>query len=179
MASGDELTRRRNERFLGLYRPVKADCERWAYSLTRDYVVAEDILQQSIMVGLENLHQLKNEGAFKTWMFRIIRRNHLLRIRADKRQATPVDPEGLGSIRQEGEDLDKADQRRKVVTIILNRLSPEQSQALVLFEMEDLSIREVAQVMEKPEGAVRVLLHRARIRFAEIFDGLEGSSELY
>lgn len=179
MSSGDELTRQRNERFLGLLQPIYADCQRWAYSLTRDRAVAEDVLSQGLLVGLENIHQLKNDGAFKTWMFRILRNTHLLKIRSEKREATTVDPEGLVGIPNRGEGLDKQDERSQIVSQALAQLSDEQGQALALFEMEQLSIREVAQVLGKTESAVRVLLHRARIRFKEAFVKIEGSERLF
>jgi RNA polymerase sigma factor (sigma-70 family) len=50
----------------------------------------------------------------------------------------------------------------------LARLAPEQRMALELFELHELSIREVANVMGKAETAVRVQLHRARARMAEM-----------
>jgi RNA polymerase sigma-70 factor (ECF subfamily) len=52
--------------------------------------------------------------------------------------------------------------------LTLEQLSPEQREALVLFEVHGLSIREVSEVLGKKEGAVRVLLHRARERLEEL-----------
>jgi RNA polymerase sigma-70 factor (ECF subfamily) len=56
---------------------------------------------------------------------------------------------------------------------VLSRLSEEQRNGLVLFEMFNFSIKEVAQILGKKEGAVRVLLHRARDRMAAMLDEME------
>jgi RNA polymerase sigma-70 factor (ECF subfamily) len=168
-----ELTSERNARFLALLKPVYADCQRWAYSLTQDVVDAEDVLGQSVLTGLSKIHQLKKDGAFKTWMFRIIANTHRLWLRSRKRQPQVMDPESLP---QRGprddnwaERLDRADTVRR----LLGRLSSEQRQALVLFELDGMSIREVSSVMGKKETAVRVLLHRARQRLSDLLK-LEG-----
>ena len=73
MVLQQQLTDERNARFLKLFKPVKADCERWVMHLAQDATVAEDMLQQAILMGLQSIHQLKNDIVFKAWMFRIIR----------------------------------------------------------------------------------------------------------
>ena len=174
MAAEHELTEQRNARFLKLLEPVHSDCQRWAYNLAQDRTIAEDVFSQSILTGLEHIHQLKNEDAFKTWMFRIIRNTHLLWLRSNKRQADPVDPDVLSGFSPAGESHPQRVDREDVVGRALEQLSPEQRQGLVLFHLEQLSIKEMAQVMGKKQSAVRVLLHRARQRFEGILKDIDG-----
>jgi RNA polymerase sigma-70 factor, ECF subfamily len=164
MASQQELTDARNARFMNLLKPVMPDCERFAYSLTLNVPDAQDIVSQAIVSGLQNLHQLKNDGAFKTWMFRIINNHFRMLIRGRKREADPVDPEELPRQKQSGDSFVERDERRTVVSQALAKLSPDQRQALVLFEVEGLSIRETSEVLGKSEVAIRVTLTRARER---------------
>lgn len=174
MAAEHELTEQRNERFLKLLEPIHSDCQRWAYNLAQDKTIAEDVFSQSILTGLEHIHQLKNEDAFKTWMFRIIRNTHLLWLRSNKRQADPVDPDVLSGISHGGESHSQQADRESMVQQALEKLSPEQRQGLVLFHLEQLSIKDIAQVMGKKQSAVRVLLHRARQRFELVLKDIEG-----
>jgi RNA polymerase sigma factor (sigma-70 family) len=167
MTSQRELTDERNARFLALLRPVHRDCQRWAFTLTGNQVDAEDVLEEGILTALKSLHQLKNDEAFKTWMFRILQTTWHMQIRSRRRPVDSVEPAeleqrlpGVASEAERGE-------RASIVHQALGKLAPEQRQALVLFELHELSIREVAQVMDKNESAVRVLLHRARGRMAE------------
>lgn len=173
MASQQELTDDRNARFLELLEPIYRDCERWAYSRTQNRSDAEDVLSQSILTALESFHQLKNEAAFKTWIFRIISNTHRLQIRQSKRSPDPVDPEILSSAPSQTEEWTLQQERSRVVRQVLSRLSEEQRNGLMLFEMFNFSIKEVAEILGKKEGAVRVLLHRARDRMAAMLDEME------
>ena len=172
MASQQELTDARNTRFLDLLKPVYGDCERWAFYLAKNSNDAEDVFSESIKTGLEKIHQLKNDGAFKTWMFRIIANTYRLWLRSNKRQPEAMAPEILTAVAPREEDLDEQARRAELVRQALSKLSEEQRQGLVLFEMENFSIREISRVMGKKEGAIRVLLTRARQRLAALLTEL-------
>lgn len=174
MTAEHELTEQRNTRFLKLLEPVHKDCQRWAYNLAQDKTIAEDVFSQAVLTGLEHIHQLKNDDAFKTWMFRVIRNTHLLWLRSNKRQASPVDPDVLAGMPYSAESHSHKTDREGLVQQSLEKLSPEQRQGLVLFHLEQLSIKDIAQVMGKKESAVRVLLHRARQRFEKVLKDVEG-----
>ena len=168
MASQQELTDARNRRFLDLLKPVEADCKRWSLWLTKDEHEAADVLSQALLMGLEAIHQLKNDGAFKAWMFRIIVNAHRMYLRSSKRNPEAVDPEILPALAPREDSWVQRVEQATVVRSALEGLSPEQRQALILFEVHGLSIREVSAVLDRNEGAVRVLLHRARQRLEEL-----------
>ncbi|MEZ5339422.1 MAG: RNA polymerase sigma factor [bacterium] len=158
-----------------LLEPVNTDCQRWAYTLTRDKVFAEDVYAQAILTGLVNIHQLREDGAFKSWMFRIIANTFRQSLRRDSRQPEAMPPEDLGNRSPRDEEWTEREARSRVLRVAIEKLSPDQREALLLFEVHGLSIREISQVMGKSESAVRVLLHRARQRLAELLkrDGIE------
>ena len=170
MAVVHELTEERNERFLSLYRTVQADCQRWAYSLAQNATDAEDILAQSVLTALRYIHQLKNDGAFKVWMFKIIANTYRLSLRANKRVPESIDPDLLHQHASGEEAWTERAELVRVLRQLLGRLAPEQRQALVLYEVHGLSIREVAGIMGKREPAVRVTLHRAKQRMAKLLE---------
>jgi RNA polymerase sigma-70 factor (ECF subfamily) len=175
MASQQELTDERNRRFLALLKPVDTDCQRWAYSLTQNREDANDLYAQSILIGLEHIHQLKKESAFKTWMFRIISNAHRFMLRQRKRQPEPLEQAKLEWAAPRADDWAEQLDQRALIGKVLSQLSPDQRRALVLFEEHGLSIREVSEVMGKRQTAVRVLLHRARQRMVELLkkEGIE------
>ena len=168
MTSQQELTEERNSRFMALLEPVYRDCQRWAYTLTGNGVDAEDVLEEGILTALRSIHQLKNDEAFKTWMFQILRTTWQMEIRRRKRPVDSYEPEELNRAAPGTGDRTGQSETADLVRGALNRLAPEQRMALELFELHELSIREVAQVMGKAETAVRVQLHRARARMAEM-----------
>ncbi|MCC7477354.1 RNA polymerase sigma factor [bacterium] len=162
-----ELTEQRNSRFLALLEPVYEDCQRWAMHLTRNPVEAEDVLSEALTSALTSLSQLKNDGAFKTWMFRIINNTYRMSLRRGKRPVDLVDPTDLGHVKSERPDAYLRDERARAVRQALEKLAPEQREALWLFHVHGLSSREVSDVLGKQEGAVRVMLTRARDRLAQ------------
>ena len=168
MASKEELTAERNKRFMDLLEPLYSDCQRWAYSLTQDSVDADELMAQSVMVGLMNIHQLKKDGAFKTWMFKIIANIHRQMIRKAKRLPDFMEHDKIDWNAPRDDDWDARSDLVEVVQQALGKLSPVQRQALVLFESHGLSIREISAIIGKQETAVRVMLHRAKKRMAEI-----------
>ena len=161
------MTDDRNQRFLDLLKPIQSDCERWAYRLAGNRDDAQDILQQSILNGLVHFDQLRDPDRFKQWMFRIIRTTFEMRLRSGKRLPEPMTPEDLAArIGSEGEQ--SLNDRSKAVQEVLKQLSPEQAQALWLFEVEGFSGREISAVLGKSEGAVRVMILRSRERMKEL-----------
>jgi RNA polymerase sigma-70 factor (ECF subfamily) len=168
MTSQRELTDERNSRFMALLQPVYRDCQRWSYTLTGNGVDAEDVLEEGILTALKSIHQLKNDDAFKTWMFRILTTTWRMQLRARKNPVEMMEPAELDR-QAPGKIGDEArSETAELVHKALARLAPEQRMALELFELHELSIREVANVMGKAETAVRVQLHRARSRMAEM-----------
>jgi RNA polymerase sigma-70 factor (ECF subfamily) len=161
------MTDDRNERFLALLKPIQTDCERWAYRLAGNSTDAQDILQQAILAGLVHFSQLREQARFKQWMFRIIRTTFEMWLRSGKRLPEPMAPEDLaavgGSVGEQGQS-----ERSRAVQELLKQLSPEQALALWLFEVEGFSGREISQILGKSEGAVRVLILRARERLKEL-----------
>jgi RNA polymerase sigma-70 factor (ECF subfamily) len=151
-----------------LLNPVYADCERWAYSLAQDRVDAEDVLSESILAALRGFHQLKDDSAFKQWMFRVIRNTFRQSLRSGRRWPEAMDPAELPTGAERDTDWAEREDRSRTVREALARLSPEQREALVLFHVHGLSVQEVCEVLGKKGNAVRVLLHRARQRLKEL-----------
>lgn len=168
MDLGTELTDQRNSRFQAHLEPIYPDLQRWALSLTRNEADAEDLLAQSLFQGLTNLHQLKNDGAFKAWMFRIVIMAWRMQLRSRKRPVDIVDPADIAHLPSGESGLSGRSERATLVRSALEKLSPEQREALLLFELQGLSTKEIAGILGKQETALRVLLHRARARLAAL-----------
>jgi len=54
----------------------------------------------------------------------------------------------------------------------LVKIKPEYSEAIILHYLEDLPISEVAQILERPEGTIRVMLHRGLEELREMVPAL-------
>jgi RNA polymerase sigma-70 factor, ECF subfamily len=137
-----------------------ASLYRYAYRLAGCSADAEDLVQEAFVKAQAALGQLRDGGRAKPWLFSILRRAFLHRVR-DERQAACVPLDGVGDI---PEPLPEA----------LPDIDPEQLQAalselpelyrtpVILFYFEDFGYRDIAEQMELPIGTVMSRLSRAK-----------------
>lgn len=133
---------------------------------------AEDLLQDTALRAFNSYGQLREPSAARSWLFTILSRTHLNRVRSRRRRAevvsadldepafeaaladwTPV-PSPADNVEtwQLGEQLAQA----------LNELPPELRAIVVLVDVEGFTQREVAGMLGIPEGTVASRLFRAR-----------------
>lgn len=152
-------------RFETLVRPVLPDLYRFACRLTRDAVTAEDLLQQALLRGVGHLSQLQDDRAFRVWQCRIIyttflntrarRQDMIIDEEADPR-VVPFErpgPEAALSRRRLGDTIASA----------LDRLPPDQREAVWLVDGQGFKFGEAADVLGVPAGTVASRVARARI----------------
>ena len=133
-----------------------------AMAVTRNEDDALDAIQETVLTLWEKLDSLRRPAYFKTWMTRILVNNCCGALRREKREAT------VERLAEEGEekDLDTPLDVREA----LWRLSQDDRLLLQLFYFEDLSVKEIAQVLSVTPEAVRMRLTRGRKRFAEQYE---------
>ena len=152
--------------FEPLYRKYVAQVYSFAFYELRDHDAAEDLTETVFLRALAALPRFDERGAgeastFRVWLFRIARhalRNERRRLRrhpeapldAALELAGPDDPE------QQVATLDAARRAWRAV----ERLPAERRRAIVLRFVHEMTTREIAGVMGRSEGAVRVLIHR-------------------
>jgi RNA polymerase sigma-70 factor (ECF subfamily) len=139
---------------------------------------AADDLASEVWIGAaRGLAQFTgDETAFRGWLFTIARRRLIDHRRRAARQRTEVvSSESLDTAIQWGTGGDPASavlERLGVQVAIdelIAELTPEQAEAVLLRVVAGLPVAEVAALMQRPPGTVRVLCHRALRRLAVRF----------
>lgn len=130
---------------------------RLAARLVGNTADAEDVVQEAFVKALASLRagEFRGQAALTTWLFRIttnVACDRLRRARTAERPSEEPSTDGQADARVALRELHDA----------MSELPPDQRAALVLKELQGLTTREVAEVLERSEGATEQLLVRAR-----------------
>jgi RNA polymerase sigma-70 factor (ECF subfamily) len=138
---------------------------RLALRMLGDRHDAEDIAQDVVIQVWTALAGFTGASSFTTWLYRIVVNRCLNQIRRSRSTRPMLDsdpPPVVGA-----EDMVIARQRARAVMEAVAALPPDQRAVVVLHQLEGLSYREVAAVVNISEDAVRGRLHRARVSLFE------------
>ncbi len=137
---------------------------RYVYRRVGQAELAEDITAQVFMRMLESVRTGRGWlTSFSGWLYRIAH-NLVIDHYRRQRRATFVDIEDVSPLRSpDGDPLKTVESRLDVERMrgALIQLTEEQAQVITLRFLEDLSIAEVADMMNKTEGAIKALQYRA------------------
>ena len=136
---------------------------RW---LTRDPVEAQDLAQEAMVRALRYFHSFRGEEA-RPWLLRIVRNTWIDLRKRNGAEKLPL--EVLETRAAEGPDPEQsalAGDRRRQVAAALAALPAEAREVLVLREIEDLSYKHIAAVLDLPIGTVMSRIARAREKLA-------------
>ena len=154
----------RQQRFLALCEPCRADVFRFAMWLARSRTVAEEVVQETFLRAWKSLDSLKDGESAKSWLLTIARREHA-RLYERKRlptvnidELTAAESPALAQVAERDAD-DVNDVRRAIL-----ELEDEHREALVLQVVMGYSTQESARELGINEGAVSTRLFRARNR---------------
>ncbi|MFL5958949.1 MAG: sigma-70 family RNA polymerase sigma factor [Gaiellaceae bacterium] len=126
---------------------------------------AEDLTTQTFLKMLEKIGSFRWRSApFSAWLFRIAHNLAMDHFRARRRwQPEEEVPEPPGEEEPSAEMLAMRTIGRESMLKLIERLSPEQQQVLTLKFVFNLPNAEVAAILDKTEGAIKSLQHRALV----------------
>jgi RNA polymerase sigma-70 factor, ECF subfamily len=124
---------------------------------------AEDLTTQTFLRMLESIGRFRWQSApFSAWLFRIAHNLAMDHFRANRRwQPEEEVPEPAGEEAPSAEAQAMHAIGRQSMLDLIDGLSPEQQQVLTLKFVFSFSNGEVATILDKSEGAVKSLQHRA------------------
>ena len=130
--------------------------------------VAEDVLSDTFVKSWQKINQINSPTALSGWLYQIAKNNIIDYYRL-KKELIP-----LGDVEEFLEDeanpvdlLNLSFQQAKIVNL-LSQLPVDQQQVIKYKYFEDLTNEEIAYVMGKTEGSIRVLQHRAIVKIKEL-----------
>ncbi|MCR4328076.1 MAG: sigma-70 family RNA polymerase sigma factor [Patescibacteria group bacterium] len=124
---------------------------------------AEDLTHEVFLSAWHNIGDYKDFGfPFSSWLYRIARNRIIDHYRTAKPTISidALDPENFPSPSRDALSLEHKLELDKV-RVALKKLKPEYQDIIITRFIEELSIKETAMLLEKTEGAVKLMQHRA------------------
>ncbi len=134
---------------------------RFGISLAKNENDASDLVQQTFVIWAEKGHTLKDPSKAKSWLFTSLYRE-FLRIRRKQQHSSPTEDEQLEYL-SEPTHIDFASRVDAANLLeILEDLDSVYREPLVLFYIEDLSYREISEILDVPLGTIMSRLSRGK-----------------
>ncbi len=135
---------------------------------------AEDVVQATFVKAFARIDQLRDQGKARAWLLQVGYRESIGVLR--RRRDVPLDPTDLPVKACEEPtpaDVVAASAVAAELSGALQRLSPDERLAVVLRDVEGLSMREVAEVLGVGVSAAKMRVHRGRQRLRVLLEGSE------
>jgi RNA polymerase sigma-70 factor (ECF subfamily) len=154
---------------------------RLAFNVLRDREDAWDVTQEAFIRAWQALPSFRGQSAFYTWLFRIV-----VNVASDRARQRAARGRAFGTERVPEEEWErtmvdqgappdveaKRAEERQRITRALAALPEHHRTIIMLSDLEGLSYREIAEVLDIPMGTVMSRLHNARKRLRDVLGPL-------
>lgn len=161
----EELKKRKEEAYHILLHTYGDKLLKTCYLMVNNEKDAEDIVQETFIRVFKYIKGFKGNSSLYTWIYRIANN-----VTKDMLKASiPTIPyEDYYEISDDLEDSILLDIDKGILRIGLYELNFIYRQVLILFYFEDLSIKEICQVLGEKEGTIKSRLSRGRVELRNI-----------
>ncbi|KIL50727.1 hypothetical protein KP77_13470 [Jeotgalibacillus alimentarius] len=148
--------------FVRLMQACKADLYKTAYAYLKNEADAIEAVQETTCRAYQSIHSLKQPEYAKTWLIRIM--INVCQTELQKRKKVTGHPffEDERSADHQYSNIETAE--------ALESLSPKERELINLKFIQDLTIRQVAEVLEMPEGTVKTKLYQSLSQLKRWFE---------
>jgi RNA polymerase sigma-70 factor (ECF subfamily) len=160
--------------------PLRESLYLHALRLTGNHVDAEDLLQDTMMKAYAGFHLFRQGSYLKAWLHRILTNTYITGYRKKQRepkqyataeltdeQLSEIARRGVTGLRSAEEQALESLPNKKIKAAMLT-LPDEFRMAVYYADIEGLSCREIAEIMQTPGGTVGSRLHRGRRRLRHL-----------
>lgn len=165
----------KQHQFLKLYQSVHDQFERFCRARVYGDMDYEDLMNETLLLAYEKFDQLKSKKAFLSFLFGICVRllaNNNRKIKETAYQKQNFDYTDVNANSEKDAEVYLLHQA-------MAQLSEEQREAIILYEISGFSIKEIVEIQNASESAVKQRLKRGREKLTYIlsFDRTENQSK--
>lgn len=164
-----------------LVRAYQVEAVRTAYLITHDLALADDVMQEAFLRVYQYIDQYDENRPFTPWFMRIVANLAITAVTRERQRSSlngHFDQVSVDELLLHANSLDSHEARlesaelKQQVWDALAELSPEQRAVVVLKYYHDMSEREMADLLDVPQGTVGWRLHAARKRLGAHLRGV-------
>lgn len=152
------------------------------YRLTLDGDISEDLVQNVFIRILKYKHTYHGDGKFSTWMFHMARNMFADHYKKSKRMGYKEDVEVTDRYFRDDVNAESKRIHTEEMDLLeraMNQLSIEKKEILVLSKYQEMRYREIADLLNLTESAVKVRIFRAMKELKTYYEKLEKQSSIY
>lgn len=146
-----------------LYQRYFKDVYLFAYSLSKNKYMAEDITSETFIKAVQSIDQFKGNSDIRVWLFQIAKFTYFSTLRKDKKiifvDSMTEEQDGMNL---EHTIISTTESQR--AEILLEQLKEPYKEVFLLRVYGKLSFKEIAEVFGKTENWAGVTFHRAKKR---------------
>ena len=151
------------------------------YKITENEKDAEDIAQETLIKAIDKIDTLKNPEGLSTWLKTIANNLSINYLKKNRKFNIVNNSEEMGEeifeenriAQKTPEDIVADKEVTDILTNMINRLPREQRITIFMFYYEELSVKEIAEIMDCSEATVRSRINYARKALRKQVDELE------
>jgi RNA polymerase sigma-70 factor (ECF subfamily) len=133
---------------------------RLAWALAGSKAVAEDLVQETMLRVYRHWSKVAGYDRPGAWARRV-----LLNLATSRGRRLTVEARGLARLGKPRDTTPPPDDED--IWTLVRALPKREAQVVALFYLEDMTVDEIATLLESPAGTIKSLLHRARKSLAE------------
>ena len=137
-----------------------------AIKVVKNHEDAEEVAQDSFLKAYEKLSSFKGNSKFSTWLYTIVYRNSITKIRKKKVATSDIDDYVMDNYSEGSEfpqlEAIKNGEQQKYVREAIDRLPEKDALLITLFYMNESSVEEIEQITNLTQSNIKVKLFRAR-----------------
>ena len=154
--------------FLALVATLRPDLHRYCSRMVGSVIDGEDVVQETLARGYYELSALQNPPALRSWLFRIAHNRALDHLRK-RRPMEPLDAgEDAVDTDSDPNNLVPREQAIALAMAQFLQLAPSQRSCVILKDVLDYSLQDIAACLDLSVPAVKAALHRGRAKIASL-----------
>lgn len=141
-------------------------CFGLAIRICKQRELAEDIVQESMILAFEHIRQFKNEAKYSTWLYRIVYNQSIKALRGQKFWED-IDTQSNDPA-YDSADTEWVDANENALKLALDKLKDNERLVVDLFYYQEQSIESISSITSLSISNVKVLLFRTRKKLADM-----------